>query len=364
MSPESAKLRPPPAATPFTAMMTGLSLRQNRDTVPCRYVVSSLTSTPMRSRLSTKSLTSPPAQKARPAPVTTTQRIAGSSSTSSAAWKSSRPRPRLNALNASGRLSVIVATPSRRSRVKNWKFMAVVLRSGLPSALAGHARNDVQDVFDLQRLHHHQVDAVDLALLRRQLDAEAGDEDDRHRGCDLLDRLRHLPARDPRHRQVGEYQVEGLRAESRDRLASVGEHHDSMASRRQDVAEHRTDLFFVVDDQAPQRDAERGGLGCRGWPVQVEGFARRDGQAECGAASDVALDRDAPAVTGENPVCHREPEPGALRSLRGEERVEDLAPDAIRDADAGVGHRHHDLVVLDGRGQRQGATRRHGDHRG
>src|SRR2546426_3276265 len=118
-------------------------------------------STPMRSRLSTKSLTSPPAQKARPAPVTTTQRIAGSSSTSSAAWKSSRPRPRLNALNASGRLSVIVATPSRRSRVKNWKSMAVVLRSGLSSALAGHARNDVQDVFDLQRLHHHQVDAVD-----------------------------------------------------------------------------------------------------------------------------------------------------------------------------------------------------------
>src|SRR5213593_4658798 len=142
----------------------------------------------MRSRLSTKSLTSPPAQKARPAPVTTTQRIAGSSSTSSAAWKSSRPRARLNALNASRRLSVIVATPSRRSRVKNWKSMAVVLlRSGLPSAPAGHARNDVQDVFDLQRLHHHQVDAVDLALLRRQLDAEAGDEDDRHRGRDLLD---------------------------------------------------------------------------------------------------------------------------------------------------------------------------------
>src|SRR5882672_8713889 len=67
-SPESAKLSPPPAATPFTAMMTGLSLRQNRETAPCRYVVSSLTRAPMRSRLSTKSLTSPPAQNARPAP--------------------------------------------------------------------------------------------------------------------------------------------------------------------------------------------------------------------------------------------------------------------------------------------------------
>ena len=35
-SPESAKENPPPAATPFTAMMTGLSLRQSRDTAPCR----------------------------------------------------------------------------------------------------------------------------------------------------------------------------------------------------------------------------------------------------------------------------------------------------------------------------------------
>src|SRR5437867_292550 len=135
----------------------------------------------MRSRLSTKSLTSPPAQKARPAPVTTTQRTAGSSSTSRAAWKSSRPRPRLNALNASGRLSVSVATPSRRSRIKNWKSIGAVLHSGPLGALAGRPRNDVQDVFDLQRLHHLHVHAVGPALLRRQLDAEAGDEDDGNR---------------------------------------------------------------------------------------------------------------------------------------------------------------------------------------
>src|SRR2546422_3341074 len=136
----------------------------------------------MRSRLSTKSLTSPPAQKARPAPVTTTQRTAGSSSTSSAAWKSSRPRLRLNALNASGRLSVSVATPSRRSRVKNWKSMAVVLRSGLSSALAGHARNEVPDVFHLQRPYPHPGDALGLAPLRRQPDAAARDEGRRDPG--------------------------------------------------------------------------------------------------------------------------------------------------------------------------------------
>ncbi len=36
MSPLSAKLSPPPAATPFTAMITGLSLRHSRETAPCR----------------------------------------------------------------------------------------------------------------------------------------------------------------------------------------------------------------------------------------------------------------------------------------------------------------------------------------
>src|SRR5437899_1433073 len=85
--------------------------------------MSSLTSTPIRGRLSAKSFTSPPAQNALPAPVTTTQRTLGSSSTSSAAWKSSRPSPRVSALNASGRLSVIVATPSRRSRIRDSKFI-------------------------------------------------------------------------------------------------------------------------------------------------------------------------------------------------------------------------------------------------
>ena len=35
-SPESAKESPPPAATPFTAMITGLSLRASLDTAPCR----------------------------------------------------------------------------------------------------------------------------------------------------------------------------------------------------------------------------------------------------------------------------------------------------------------------------------------
>src|SRR5215831_3716958 len=79
-SPESAKLMPPPAATPLTAVITGFCDRQRRDTVPWRYVVSSLIRMPIRSGLSAKSLTSPPAQNARPAPVITMHRTARSSS--------------------------------------------------------------------------------------------------------------------------------------------------------------------------------------------------------------------------------------------------------------------------------------------
>ncbi len=97
-SPESARLIPPPAAMPFTAITTGFMVRASREIAPCRYVVSSLTRTPIRSGLSAKSLTSPPAQNAFPAPVITTHRTARSSSASSAAWKRSRPSARFRAL--------------------------------------------------------------------------------------------------------------------------------------------------------------------------------------------------------------------------------------------------------------------------
>jgi hypothetical protein len=114
-SPASARLMPPPAAMPFTAMITGFGERASRDTAPCRYVVSCLTRIPTRPAFSWKDLTSPPAQKALPAPVTTTQRTARSSSASSAASKISRASVRSSALYADGRLSVMVATASATS---------------------------------------------------------------------------------------------------------------------------------------------------------------------------------------------------------------------------------------------------------
>src|SRR5947207_4489987 len=256
-SPARARLNPPPAATPLTALITGLGLRTRRDTAPCRYVVSSLTSAPIRGRLSAKSFTSPPAQNALPAPVMTTQRTLGSSSTSSAAWKSSRPSARLSALSASGRLSVIVATPSRRWRSSDSKFIdrsSVFIgssrtagsitdsprlrlrlalrprdvlrlarpRSGSPDAAPRHLRGHVQDLLDPERFHQDEVHAVRATLLRRELHAEARHHDDGHGGCHLLDRPRDLPPRHARHREVGEDDIERLGAEAGDGLAAVG----------------------------------------------------------------------------------------------------------------------------------------------
>jgi hypothetical protein len=97
-SPASASASPPPAATPLTAVMTGFGVRTSRETTPWMWVVSSLRRMPIRGRVCTKSLTSPPPQKAFPAPVRITQRTAGSSSTSSTALKSSRASARLSAL--------------------------------------------------------------------------------------------------------------------------------------------------------------------------------------------------------------------------------------------------------------------------
>src|SRR5258705_10436779 len=97
-SPARARLMPPPAATPLTAMITGLTVRARRDTAPWRYVVSSLITTPMRSALSLNPLTSPPHHKAFPAPVTTIQRTARSPSASRVAWNRAPPRARFKAL--------------------------------------------------------------------------------------------------------------------------------------------------------------------------------------------------------------------------------------------------------------------------
>ena len=83
---------------------------------------------------------------------------------------------------------------------------------------------------------------------------------------------------------------------------------------------------------------------------------KREAKRRCPPLATV--DRDPRAVAREDPVRHREPEPGALRPLGGEERIEDLAADGLGNPDADIGDRHHDHAVLDRRRQRQRAAAR------
>src|SRR5439155_27350993 len=129
--------------------------------------------------------------------------------------------------SASGRLSVIVATPSRRSRIRDSKFIgrsSVFMgssrtagldhrlaspaaaartaaprrpaprttaftdsprlrlrlarpRSGPPYAASRQLRGHVQALLDLERFHQDEVHAVRATLLRRELHAEARHDD-------------------------------------------------------------------------------------------------------------------------------------------------------------------------------------------
>ena len=71
--------------------------------------------------ISSTSDRSPPAEKARPAPVTRATRAAGSASMVSQTWVSSQWSLALVAFITSGRLMVMSTTPlGRRSKVRCW----------------------------------------------------------------------------------------------------------------------------------------------------------------------------------------------------------------------------------------------------
>src|SRR5712692_6393715 len=97
--------------------------------------------------LSTISM-SPPAEKARPAPVTTATRVSLSRSIVSQIWVSSQCIRSLVALSASGRFSVMSSTPlGRRSKSRCWYSLYSIIetpyRSGRGSAVdADHLAGD------------------------------------------------------------------------------------------------------------------------------------------------------------------------------------------------------------------------------
>ena len=104
----SATSSPPATAKPSIAAMSGL--RAARWTMPAKPRSPTHGRSPV-----TKALRSMPAQKPAPAPVMTPTARSPSASSSSSAAATPSASARLTALRASGRLSVMSSTPSRRS---------------------------------------------------------------------------------------------------------------------------------------------------------------------------------------------------------------------------------------------------------
>src|SRR3954447_14361590 len=104
----SATSSPPATAKPSMAAISGL--REARLTMPANPRAATHAFSP-----ATKALRSMPALKPLPAPVSTPTWSSAVSSSSSSALATPSARARLTALRASGRLSVMIRTPSRRS---------------------------------------------------------------------------------------------------------------------------------------------------------------------------------------------------------------------------------------------------------
>src|SRR5262249_49298361 len=109
-SPASASPAPPPIAAPLTAVTTGFVSCEN---VRCRFMVSSerrSTSAALSGVRSLNSLKSAPAQKARPAPVSTMLRTPASASAARRPSSSASLSAMLSALRFSGRFMVRTRT--------------------------------------------------------------------------------------------------------------------------------------------------------------------------------------------------------------------------------------------------------------
>ena len=141
MSQASAIAKPAPAAAPGSAAIVGLRTatsapvssrwRSLRSAMRCSAVQSFL------ALLSPMPLTSPPAQKAVPAPVISSAPTRGSSPRSLIMRRSAGVSWSDSALRASGRLSVMMATPSRIAH-SSWSVPVSMVTSA--AGLAGSSR--------------------------------------------------------------------------------------------------------------------------------------------------------------------------------------------------------------------------------
>jgi hypothetical protein len=108
-------LNPAPAAAPLTAVTSTASIRANVEIARCRSSATPLMKRP-RDGAAANALRSPPAQKNRPDPVSTTALVAGVSQRA-AASASSAVMVSFIPFAASGRFSTIRATGPDRSNV-------------------------------------------------------------------------------------------------------------------------------------------------------------------------------------------------------------------------------------------------------
>ena len=248
-----------------------------------------------------------------------------------------RSRRSTRARTASTMIGLLIPAPLRGWRAP---LLPALLWPDPPPPPAGaDAGEGAEQLADSQRLGEDGRDAMGAQLVRRHFRPETGHEKHRHLRSPALHRARHLPAGEPGHGHVGEHHVEQLPPEPGHRLGAVRAHHGLVAGRGQEVAQHLAHLRLVVHHQTAERRNGRARWRRRvGGPLQA-GRRGREAQEERGAPPHRALHGHLRLVAGQDPVGHGEPEPGALRPLGGEERVEDLPPEVGRDAHPAIGHR-------------------------
>src|SRR4051812_13561222 len=237
----SAISSPPATPKPSIAAISGL--RDARWTMPAKPRSPTHGRSPV-----TNALRSMPALNPAPAPVRTPTLSSASSSSVSSAAAIPSASARLTALRASGRLSVMSSTPSRRSVSTGWSFMGGTLeREGfakLVDVLVVQAErvhvavpNDalLVDREDRPpRAHHRPPRAVGLGdgavLVGQQRDGQAVPRDEVLVGLEPL-------RRDPDDRRAQAVEVLGLvaiRAEllgaDRRVVAGIEQEHDALAA--------------------------------------------------------------------------------------------------------------------------------------
>src|SRR5437899_2339318 len=234
---------------------------------------------------------------------------------------------------------------------------------GLRPAAEG-ARHHLADPVAPERLGHDVIDTPALGVHGIDAVAPAGHHRHRRTRADLLDDSRDLPARDPRHPEVGDDEIERFLFHAGDAGLAVGAVHDLVAVAGQGILEHVAHLALVVDDEDPALAA---GLADRpGHRLHHRLSGRRELDDERRALAELALDVELRVVAGHDAVDDAETKAGAALALGGEERIEDALAYVFGHADAGVAYAAQDVRAVHGRAERQrtapGAGVRRGSH--